>query len=103
MRKEITRHEGRPYAGQRGTEERRDVFTAEVDYGASVYAEASRGIREPVFTIHGSGEHRRDGRYGDARDEEWRWAVGTGLRVARSSIPALLAVLADLMEHEVEV
>lgn len=98
--RDITRHEGTPYQGRREGEERRDVYSAELDYGASIITEASEypTIVEPVYTIKGSGEHRGGGL---ARDpEQWVWGVGTGLQVSRSSIPALMRVLSDLMEHE---
>lgn len=100
----ITKHEGTAYQGRRGSEERRDVFTAELDYGASIVDDGPPNeppvIAEPVYTIMGSGESRREGWYGDKRDDEWTWGTGTNLRVSRSSIPALMRVLADLMEHE---
>ncbi len=101
----ITRHEGAPYPGRRGSEERRDVFSAELDAGASVVnedASPDNPLRfvQPVYTIIGSGEQRRDAF--DPGSDDWKWGVGTNLRVSRSSIPALMRVLADLLEQEAE-
>lgn len=97
----ITQHEGTPYQGRREGEEQRDVYTAELDYGASIVTQASEfpTVVEPVYTIVGSGESR-GGPFALRDPEEWRWGTGTNLRVARSSIPALMRVLSDLMEHD---
>lgn len=97
-REYLAKETGTPYAGRRGDEEQRDVFMAELDRSASIYEEGPdsyTGIREPVFTIVGSGESRGDS-FGNS--DRWHWGVGTNLRVARSSIPALMRVLAALVE-----
>lgn len=99
----ISKHEGTPYAGRAygaglKRDERRDVFSAELDYGASIFDATGAAVEEPVYTIIGSGESRG----GAFEDKDWTWGTGTNLRVSRASIPALMRVLADLMEHEPE-
>lgn len=105
----ITKVEGRAYPGRPygpdmdRPEMRRDVFRAELDYGASIIVPDENGvpfIEEPVYTIIGSGESLDENRYGGRGGSTWVWGVGTNLRVSRTSIPALLQVLADLLEHE---
>jgi hypothetical protein len=99
MRDAITEHEGTPYSGGRENEERRDVFAARIDWGASVVIDGEPPtIGEPVYTIAGDGQYKRQRRHDEA--PEWSTGSGTGLRVARSSIPALMRVLADLLDDE---
>jgi hypothetical protein len=101
---DITRREGPAYPGRRyGSdnqphEEERDVFSARLDYGASIIVDDGEGtptIEEAVYEIIGSGESR------NLRPEaspQWRWGRGTVLAVSRSSIPTLMRVLADILE-----
>ena len=97
----LTRQEGTPYSGRR-KELQRDVYSAEVDWGSTILNEDNPVpvVVEPIFTIFGSGEHK--GGVFDERDE-WIWGTGTNLRVARSSIPALMRVLSDLLEADVTI
>jgi hypothetical protein len=103
MRDIITRQEGRPYArrvpfteaSDDMQEELRDVFEAGLEMGYST-SERDGTVVEPVYMIRG-GHESRGGFYNDG---EWHRGTGTNLLVSRSSIPAFMRVLSDLLEHD---